>query len=285
LAKWAVWQSCFAQTIAVAIKQPVIDKTGIEGKYDFDLRFAAEDAPSDSPDFKFGSIFSAIQEQLGLKLGGPESPVGARTGPRASPVSRVGRTPPPSLKPRASVPGGAVDADAEGSQAHLGILRGADHQRCHTQAVYVNAVRSFAEWCGGHGNGELVAVQSTAPQSPGTFNGRTVSATARYDRDKGLPMTLTIELPDERQAALAAQARAQGVSAEQYARQLLEHALEVTGSPAAARPEEQSSDSRPIWEVMLDNLKDIPPEAFAKLPKDGASEIDHYLYGHPKRNQ
>jgi hypothetical protein len=98
-------------------------------------------------------------------------------------------------------------------------------------------------------------------------------------------MTLTIELSDDRQAALAAQARAQGVSAEQYARQLLEHALEVTGSPVADSPEEQSSDPRPIWEVMLDNLKDIPPEAFARLPKDGASEIDHYLYGHPKRNQ
>jgi hypothetical protein len=98
-------------------------------------------------------------------------------------------------------------------------------------------------------------------------------------------MTLTIELPDERQAVLAAKARAQGVSAEQYARQLLEHALEVTGSQVAARPEEQSFDPRPIWEVMLDNLKHIAPEEFAKLPQDGASEVDHYLYGHPKRNQ
>lgn len=53
----------------------------------------------------------------------------------------------------------------------------------------------------------------------------------------------------------------------------------------AAEPEEQNCDPRPIWEVMLDNVKDIPPEEFAKLPKDGASEVDHYLYGHPKRNQ
>jgi|ERR1700721_2672969 hypothetical protein len=98
-------------------------------------------------------------------------------------------------------------------------------------------------------------------------------------------MTLTIELPDERQAVLVAKAWAQGVSAEQYARQLLEHALEVSGTPAAAGPEDQGSDSRPIWEAMLDNLKSIPPEAFDKLPKDGASEVDHYLYGHPKRNQ
>jgi plasmid stability protein len=38
-------------------------------------------------------------------------------------------------------------------------------------------------------------------------------------------MTLTIDLPDEQTAALAAKARAQGLSAEQYARQVLEHDL------------------------------------------------------------
>jgi plasmid stability protein len=36
---------------------------------------------------------------------------------------------------------------------------------------------------------------------------------------------LTIELPDEQKAALAAKAQAQGLSAEQYARQVLEHDL------------------------------------------------------------
>ena len=38
-------------------------------------------------------------------------------------------------------------------------------------------------------------------------------------------MTLTINLPDEQTAALAAKARAQGLSAEEYARQVLEHDL------------------------------------------------------------
>jgi plasmid stability protein len=37
--------------------------------------------------------------------------------------------------------------------------------------------------------------------------------------------SLTIEFPDERKAALAAKARARGLSAEQYARQVLEHDL------------------------------------------------------------
>lgn len=37
--------------------------------------------------------------------------------------------------------------------------------------------------------------------------------------------SLTIELPDERKAALAAKAQAKGLSAEQYARQVLENDL------------------------------------------------------------
>jgi hypothetical protein len=86
-------------------------------------------------------------------------------------------------------------------------------------------------------------------------------------------MTLTIELPDERQAALAAQAVAQGVSAEQYAQQLLEHALE------AAEPRR-----RHISEVIRENMRKVPPEILAAMPKDGASEHDHYIYGLPKRN-
>jgi hypothetical protein len=38
-------------------------------------------------------------------------------------------------------------------------------------------------------------------------------------------MTLTIDLPDERTAALTAKARAQGLTAEQYVRQLLDRDL------------------------------------------------------------
>jgi antitoxin component of MazEF toxin-antitoxin module len=40
---------------------------------------------------------------------------------------------------------------------------------------------------------------------------------------------------------------------------------------------------RPIWEEILDLTKDIPPEELDKPPIDGAAQIDHYLYGHPKR--
>jgi len=85
-------------------------------------------------------------------------------------------------------------------------------------------------------------------------------------------VTLTLELPDKQTAALAAKARAQGLSAEQYALQVLEHDLE------------SGQETRPIWDAILDNMSDVPREAFASLPKDGASQVDHYLYGHPKRD-
>ena len=86
-------------------------------------------------------------------------------------------------------------------------------------------------------------------------------------------MTLTIDLPDEDVKALAAKGRAQGVSAEQYARQVLEQALV---SAAARKP--LAVRIREIW-------ADIPDEVRAKLPADGASQHDHYIYGVPKRDE
>ena len=58
------------------LDRPVIDRTGIGGTYDFDLRFAASalaTAPTDV--LALPSIFTALQEQLGLKLEPTRGPV------------------------------------------------------------------------------------------------------------------------------------------------------------------------------------------------------------------
>ncbi len=44
---------------------PVIDKTGLTGLFDIHLEFAPDNAPPDAPG---ASIFTALQDQLGLKL-------------------------------------------------------------------------------------------------------------------------------------------------------------------------------------------------------------------------
>jgi len=48
------------------IQAPVVDKTGLTGTYNFTLQFGGEWSAND-PD-SFPSIFTAVQEQLGLKL-------------------------------------------------------------------------------------------------------------------------------------------------------------------------------------------------------------------------
>lgn len=60
---WSIGQ--FASTLlSRSVGSPVADKTGIKGKYDIVLHFA----PMDSTDSPLPSIFTAVQEQLGLKL-------------------------------------------------------------------------------------------------------------------------------------------------------------------------------------------------------------------------
>jgi antitoxin component of MazEF toxin-antitoxin module len=39
----------------------------------------------------------------------------------------------------------------------------------------------------------------------------------------------------------------------------------------------------PIWERILALTADAPAEELDKLPVDGASQHDHYIYGTPKR--
>jgi uncharacterized protein (TIGR03435 family) len=54
-----------ASMLAKPAGRPVVDKTGIEGKYDIRLSYAREGGPADS---SVPSFFTAIQEQLGLRL-------------------------------------------------------------------------------------------------------------------------------------------------------------------------------------------------------------------------
>ena len=60
-------------------------------------------------------------------------------------------------------------------------------------------------------------------------------------------------------------------------RQLEQEQREKKGEEAVTR----APDS--ILEMIDERRKRVPPEEFAKLPKDGAAQLDHYVYGSPKR--
>lgn len=60
-----------AATLARPVGRPVIDKTGITGNYDIKLSFAPFEATNSS----LPSIFTALQEQLGLRLESEKVPI------------------------------------------------------------------------------------------------------------------------------------------------------------------------------------------------------------------
>jgi hypothetical protein len=92
-------------------------------------------------------------------------------------------------------------------------------------------------------------------------------------------MNLNIEVRDELVGELNARAREQGVSPDRIATQILEDTLGAGIEPLSGLP---PKDPR-IWEVIAQNMSDLPLEEFEKLPRDGAAQVDHYLYGHPRR--
>jgi uncharacterized protein (TIGR03435 family) len=59
----------FAYQLSRDLKTPVIDKTGIKGSYDFKIDYDIRDS-GEKP-----SLFSALQQQLGLKLESAKGPV------------------------------------------------------------------------------------------------------------------------------------------------------------------------------------------------------------------
>jgi hypothetical protein len=86
-------------------------------------------------------------------------------------------------------------------------------------------------------------------------------------------MTLSIDLADDQLAVLSAKAKAEGLSVEQCAGQLLTKVLSLSGDrpPLGAR-------IREIWSEMPDSVR-------STLPPDGASQHDHYIYGVPKKDE
>ena len=93
-------------------------------------------------------------------------------------------------------------------------------------------------------------------------------------------MTLTIDLPDEIAESIKSQAAARGLSVEDWLQELATQHLQ-----SARTSEESKKPGRRISQVIADIVGDAPPEELAKLPRDGASQVDHYVYGLPKREE
>jgi len=61
----------FMRELSVRVGRQVVDRTGLEGRWDFYVTFS----PDDSPNADAPNLFTALQEQLGLKLDATRGPV------------------------------------------------------------------------------------------------------------------------------------------------------------------------------------------------------------------
>ena len=65
-----------ANTLNRAVDRPIVDRTGVKGYFNMRLQFAPDPgSPAAAADAPGPSIFTAIQEQLGLRLEPSKSPM------------------------------------------------------------------------------------------------------------------------------------------------------------------------------------------------------------------
>jgi hypothetical protein len=93
------------------------------------------------------------------------------------------------------------------------------------------------------------------------------------------------ELTPEQKGMLATLSRATGKPIPA----LLAEALEVLqerahpGHEVTTTVPPPQETSKPIWEQFAEAFHDVPEEDIARIPTDLASQVDHYVYGLPKR--
>jgi hypothetical protein len=55
------------------------------------------------------------------------------------------------------------------------------------------------------------------------------------------------------------------------------------GSTEANAAPQSHEAPKPIWRQICDAFANVPEDELALLPEDGAAQVDHYVYGLPKR--
>jgi Arc/MetJ-type ribon-helix-helix transcriptional regulator len=53
--------------------------------------------------------------------------------------------------------------------------------------------------------------------------------------------------------------------------------------PPTASQKPSAKVRKPIWEIIEEENRSIPPEVWEDLPSDLSAQHDHYIYGTPKR--
>jgi hypothetical protein len=88
-----------------------------------------------------------------------------------------------------------------------------------------------------------------------------------------------IELTPEQKGVLASLAEETGESVAS----LIDKVLDELQERVRASRVHQKEMPKPMWERIRDGFATVPKEEMETLPTDGSTQVDHYVYGVPKR--
>ena len=100
---------------------------------------------------------------------------------------------------------------------------------------------------------------------------------------------MTIHLPADLESSIRAEVMSGHFASEDemvaaavrdYLQRRIDQPRQVTVAPD---PADKSPKRKPLWKRAAELRKSIPEEEWTKLPVDGAEQLDHYIYGSPKR--
>jgi putative addiction module CopG family antidote len=97
---------------------------------------------------------------------------------------------------------------------------------------------------------------------------------------------MEIYLPEDLQRFVDDQVRTgRFPSEDQVVREALEQfkQAQAPGPTVPAAQETGTREERPLWEVIAGIASRVSDEEWAKLPTDASYQLDHYLYGAPKK--
>jgi hypothetical protein len=97
-----------------------------------------------------------------------------------------------------------------------------------------------------------------------------------------------IELTPEQKGILASLSQETGEPISALIDKALEELQEQHMRAGRAKGEQERHPAekpapKPIWEKFIEASREIPDEELDRLPTDLASQVDHYIYGTPKR--
>ena len=100
---------------------------------------------------------------------------------------------------------------------------------------------------------------------------------------------MNVHLSEESRRFIAAQVAAgryiseDAVLEDALARMRQQEQPAQAGEAGAESGDAPAGAQKPLWEVIAEIARRVPDEEWAKIPSDASYQLDHYLYGAPKK--